>query len=881
MLLVTGDEALWPQIGADLSSGLILKQLDSIDELISSTPSGQAAIVLWDARNHVDPATVLSRLHLHSSRFGIIALDDPSSADAWTLPIQHRQIVAQVDLPIAGNGFAAALESAQEEVNSRLALLGDGAAPVEVSGAPKKTWVIPAIVVAVLAAAATVFMLMRQGTDTHPAAPITANVPAKSTAAQTPSKAPADADEKVDALVEKAQQAMLERHFIDPVAGSALSLYREVLIIDPDNGEARQGLQRLSEILITRVQSALDDRKFDVALQSLETARSIDASDRRLAALDEKIASLRAELGPAQIMAAINAQNFDRATQLIDDAARSKALPAAKLAQLRDEVHRRRGEFDAEHLFKLVEARLQQDQLIDPRNDSAAYYLDQAKQAGAAAADLQPQTQEFLKHLAQAARNGIDQRHFSDADRLLAELHDYGAPAATITALQHDLSAARATAAQQKSDQPQYLELAQARLAQGKLLEPDNDSALYYVNQLRSADPKNSGLAQISGAVRSANSRSRERCARRWRHGKIPGAGPIGSGPRRLFRPGRIQREIAPQQGARGRDSASGRTAIDAPQQTRAAIPGAGLGVQRRRVGRNRLYRDAQWRSGQCESIERFAAEDLRSVRREGREPLALPAVRSRRQAGRGRHDGADRVSRAEIVPLMSSHTATTPILAPIAGERSRGTVLCLVVHDELELRLRLAGLVRRAMPKIDADTVTRAGFDAISIERLRAYVAVMFIVEFSPPEAAAAALASLKRLHNQTPNLPIFVFARGGNERSAARAMKLGASDYWPIHSVIVGELCSALQPLVEPSASDVLPRRPLRRIAGGSRKSPAIRMMKKIAQSTAASVYLARNDEFPQPVALKIRGDQRAAWSYLKPIGNDSARNAKFCPN
>ncbi len=30
---------------------------------------------------------------------------------------------------------------------------------------------------------------------------------------------------------------------------------------------------------------------------------------------------------------------------------------------------------------------------------------------------------------------------------------------------------------------------------------------------------------------------------------------------------------------------------------------------------------------------------------------------------------------------------------------------------------------------------------------------------------------------------------------------------------------------------------------------------MMKKIAQSSAASVYLARNDEFPQPVALKIQ--------------------------
>jgi eukaryotic-like serine/threonine-protein kinase len=200
-----------------------------------------------------------------------------------------------------------------------------------------------------------------------------------------------------------------------------------------------------------------------------------------------------------------------------------------------------------------------------------------------------------------------------------------------------------------------------------------------------------------------------------------------------------------------------------------------------------------------------------------------------------------------------STTITTTALVPPASGERSRGTVLCLVVHDELELRLRLAGLVRRAMPKIDADTVTRAGFDAISIERLRAYVAVMFIVEFSPPEAAAGSLASLKRLHEQAPNLPIFVFARGGNERSAARAMKLGASDYWPIHSVIVGELCSALQPLLEPAAATAVATN----TAAERWRQPEVAgytMMKKIAQSTAASVYLARNNEFPQPVALKI---------------------------
>ena len=97
----------------------------------------------------------------------------------------------------------------------------------------------------------------------------------------------------------------------------------------------------------------------------------------------------------------------------------------------------------------------------------------------------------------------------------------------------------------------------------------------------------------------------------------------------------------------------------------------------------------------------------------------------------------------------MSTQAAVTQTAAPPAPvERTRSTVLCLIVHDELELRLRLAGLVRRAMPKVDADTVTRAGFEAISVDRLKAYVAVMFIVEFSPPEAATASLTALTRLH-------------------------------------------------------------------------------------------------------------------------------------
>jgi TonB family protein len=168
-------------------------------------------------------------------------------------------------------------------------------------------------------------------------------------------------------------------------------------------------------------------------------------------------------------------------------------------------LRRRHEEAGIENLVKLIDARLQQDKLIEPHNDSAAYYLGQARAAGATTAALQPQTQELDKRLAQTVRADIDQRRFEDADHFLADLHGYGVPAATVAALQHDLDAARGAqaAAAAPPPPPSYLDLAQSRLSQGKVTEPDNDSALFYVNQLRGADPKNSALPRLSGAVQA------------------------------------------------------------------------------------------------------------------------------------------------------------------------------------------------------------------------------------------------------------------------------------------------------------------------------------------------------------------------------------------
>jgi protein TonB len=499
-LLITSDDSLWPQVGA-IGDHWVPRQVDSVDDLIATAEAGQSAVVLWDARGQASAAAVLSRIQMHSDRYVIVALDAADNAAAWESPLAHRQIAAHVPLPIVVENLTGALERAREEIDARVALLGDGSGASQdpPRDRPKVTGKSVAIGVCVLGVCAAAFMLFRPHDSTVAVA--VKSKPVEASAPQLPQGATAPADEKVDLLIERAQQAMLDRHYLDPAEGSALALYRSALVLDPSRGEASQGLQRLAEILFAKVQSALDERKFDVALQALETARSINPGDSRLAAFDERLAALRTELGPAQIQAALNAQNFDRATQLIDEAARARMLTGAKLNQLRDEVRRRREQFDSGRLVALIGARLQQDKLLDPHNDSAAFYLDEARQTGISSAALQAQNQEFIKRSMQAARSAIDQRRYGDADRYLTELRNCGAAAPVVAALQHDLTVARSQPAREKSDQLQFLELARSRLAQGNVTEPENDSALYYVNQLRAVDPQNTGLPQMVSAV--------------------------------------------------------------------------------------------------------------------------------------------------------------------------------------------------------------------------------------------------------------------------------------------------------------------------------------------------------------------------------------------
>jgi len=52
-------------------------------------------------------------------------------------------------------------------------------------------------------------------------------------------------------------------------------------------------------------------------------------------------------------------------------------------------------------------------------------------------------------------------------------------------------------------EQPHYVDLVRTRLAQGSVIEPQSDSALHYLNQLKATDPQNVSIAPLSNAVQA------------------------------------------------------------------------------------------------------------------------------------------------------------------------------------------------------------------------------------------------------------------------------------------------------------------------------------------------------------------------------------------
>jgi len=503
-VIATPDLDLWGQLGPMLESMVQMRHADSLASAASMLKPGTRTILIADLRglNPEDFAPISASPHNPV----VIAIRDGASAGMVDQLMLEGSIQTLVDAPVEGPAITRAVTDAARisstaDALSAVTAPSSGDSGGEKSG--KSMGMIVGIAVGVLALAGGGWYFMSSKKSAGPAvATDAAAAPAAPAGGKsaTTNTAPAAS---MDEVLEKARFAMDERRYIEPAKNNALEYFRQVLVLDPQNAEAKEGLKRLGGLLIARARTALDERRFDNALAELEAARSIDQNDPRLAEVDARLDSMRAQTALAQIQATLAAQNFDRAQTLLEAAQKDALLPPAQIAQLTKDLDSKRRSVTISRLVASAEARLNSGRLVTPAEDSAKDAIQGLREAGASAELVGRLNADLNQRLLAAARDAAGRGDQAAVTMNLNAARDNGVSAATLNAAQRDITAAAQKQQRTNDDIAKYAKAAQERLASGNLLTPANDSAVSNAERLRLLDARNPTTVQVVRDVRA------------------------------------------------------------------------------------------------------------------------------------------------------------------------------------------------------------------------------------------------------------------------------------------------------------------------------------------------------------------------------------------
>jgi TonB family protein len=294
---------------------------------------------------------------------------------------------------------------------------------------------------------------------------------------------------QIDDLLEKARHAMRDRRYTAPTADNALVYYRSALAADPTNGEAKDGLRRVGDVLVSRFENAMTASHYGdaaLALAALKLARPADSH----------LGAFQLQLSTVEISKALAEGNADHAAALLHQAEQSGGIPAAQLATWRAQVSHLQQSNKVQTLAGLVLDRIRSDELTSPAGDNAQAYLGELQAAAPSAPATQRATNELVTAFLGKARQNALAGDSADENRWLGAARASGASATELNDFQRQLASAQAKAAHLKTDH--LVAVVRERLEGGALTSPEGDSAADYLRQLEDSHP--TGTAETAMA---------------------------------------------------------------------------------------------------------------------------------------------------------------------------------------------------------------------------------------------------------------------------------------------------------------------------------------------------------------------------------------------
>jgi periplasmic protein TonB len=516
--ITTRDDFLL-EIGEALGGQASVRPVDSIAgalEFVVSTKRGQVLVV--DTRDLLDVRADVEQAHAQAPHAVVLVFVTAEAEKQISAAVKGSNVFAVLPIPIDKRKTGAVLDAAMTDAVAKKATAranpgmtvesfqprldpGSSAPPPERE--KSKAPLFAALGVVAVAAAGGGYWFLNK--DKGAAPPPVVNTPKAAAAAPAATAGAAASDDtnadatpavdtsivngKVDELLEKARLAMRERRYLEPIGDNALLYYRSAAAADPNSGEAKDGLQRVAGVAAARFDESMNAGKFDDA--------SLALANLKVAALnDARVPPDELKLTTAQINKALADGNVDRASALVRQAQQSPNIPPDQLTKWRTDIGRRQEDAKVQRLANLVSDRIRDGKLVDPADDDAKTYVQQLHEV----APSNPITQRAVRELDAAymrkAREAAAAKSAPEVDRWLAEARAGGVSAAEITAFQRDQASVRQKAAQAEIDR--LAQAARDRIRDGKLTDPANDSAAFYLTQLQSTDAANPAFTQVS-----------------------------------------------------------------------------------------------------------------------------------------------------------------------------------------------------------------------------------------------------------------------------------------------------------------------------------------------------------------------------------------------
>ncbi len=510
------------ELGEALGGQASVRPVDSMQAALEHlTNSKRGQVLMFDGRDAGNIREDVDLAHAQAPHAVVLIFATAEAEKQIGAAVKGSNIFAVLPIPIDKRKTAAVLEGVIADAVAKKGLARSAASDKGVSvepfqptsaaaaagsgsssGSKGKLAVWAGSGFAAVAVAAGVFWYFSKG---NPAATVTVTaVPIAATAA--PGKTPAATTDdsalapkpvvetslvkgSVDELLEKARLAMRERRYTEPTGDNALLYYRSAAAADLTNGEVIDGLQRVASVLAARFDDAMNAAHFDEAAGTL-------ANFKAAAPKDSRIGSLELRLATAQVNKAFADGNVDRAAALVRQAQQTSTIPADQLSKWRTEITRRQEDAKLQRLAGLVGDRIRDGRLLDPADDSAKLYMQQLHDAAPTNATTQRMQRDLNASYMHKAREAGLARNSTDEDRWLSEAKAGGVSANDIASFQRDMTVARQKATAAESDR--LAQLARDRLRDGKLTDPAQDSAAYYVAQLQSTDAANAAIATVS-----------------------------------------------------------------------------------------------------------------------------------------------------------------------------------------------------------------------------------------------------------------------------------------------------------------------------------------------------------------------------------------------